>query len=288
MTREDIEKLPVKSAQVMRTIDTRARPLPSSMTLGTTPSTLPTSNSLATSTDAPHTASSNTTDSSELTFKTTQTDIEEISAQRRPRRRFYRMGRRSSGDIARDISRGTSLLTPQGLKSAVQGIFRPGRESSSSGSNITLPLARTGTVRDETGANSVGEFDIGALRRVKKQKERNDIRNGTYNGSFEQVALTATLPNLSNRREESMVITPGSEFSSYTFATEEGDEIEVNGVAFTEEAAEMHTPDLIAIHVPVTGITAQKSSSMIKTIEIDGSEERLSGGVGFQSIMAQV
>ncbi|KAK1913123.1 hypothetical protein P3342_005059 [Pyrenophora teres f. teres] len=170
MTRDDIQRLPTKSAKIMSTIGTKTYTLPSSMTLDTMPSTIPTLTSFATSADAPYPPPSTASTSSSLTFKTTQTDIEEISAQRRPRRRFYKMGRRSSADIARDLSRTTALFTPQGLKTAVQGIFRPGRESSSEGSNITLPLARTGTVREDLGDESMGEFDLGALRRVRKQR----------------------------------------------------------------------------------------------------------------------
>jgi hypothetical protein len=278
MTLGDIEELPTKSAKIMRTIGTKAQPLPSSMTLDTSPSTLPTSTSFATSTDAPHTASSNTTDSSELTFKTTQTDIEEISAQRRPRRRFYKMGRRSSVEIARDLTRGSSLLTSQGLKSAVQSIFRPGRESSSSGSNITLPLARTGTARDVGSSPPVGEFDLGALRRVRKQKERNELRNGTYTGGFEKV----TPPPERNGDGAAETNSDESEFSVYTFATDDGDAVEVDGVALTEEAAETHTPDILAINIPI----GSKNGALVTTKEVN-EEDETEADIGLQSIMTQ-
>jgi hypothetical protein len=280
MTRGDIEELPTKSAKIMRTIgQTKAQPLPSSMTLDTSPSTLLTTNSLATSTDAPHTALSNTTDSSELTFKTTQTDIDEISAQRRPRRRFYKMGRRSSGEIARVLTRGSPRLTAQGLKSAVQSIFRPGRESSSSGSNITLPLPRTGTARDVGGSASVGEFDLGALRRVRKQKERNDIRNGTYTGGYEDVT-SATAEAGDGVGENS---SEESEFSVYTFATDDGDAMEVDGVALTGEAVETHTPDIVAVNI----VPAQKNGALITTKALD-EEDETGADIRLQSIMAQV
>ncbi|KAI4665524.1 uncharacterized protein J4E78_002986 [Alternaria triticimaculans] len=281
MTREDMEELPTKSAHIMRTIGTRAQPLPSSTTLGTSPSTLPNSNSFATSAGSPLTASSNTTDSSEATFKTTQTDMDEISAQRRPRRRFYKMGRRSSVDIARSLSRGSSLLTPQGLKSAVQGIFRPNRESSSEGSNITLPLPRTGTVRDNTGSPPVGEFDLGALRRVRKQKERNEVKNGTYTGGFENVTAHATAPSDPASGNNSST---DSEFSVYSFTTEGEEEVVVEGVAITEEAAETHTPDLVALNVPAI----HKLEAVIKTAEVATTEIEEDADIGLQSIMTQV
>ena len=281
ITREDMEELPIKSAHIMRTIGTRAQPLPSSTTLGTSPSTLPNSNSFATSAGSPLTASSNTTDSSEATFKTTQTDVDEISAQRRPRRRFYKMGRRSSVDIARSLSRGSSLLTPQGLKSAVQGIFRPGRESSSEGSNITLPLPRTGTVRDNTGSPPVGEFDLGALRRVRKQKERIEVKNGTYTGGFENVTAHATAPSDVASGNNSST---DSEFSVYSFTTEEEGEVAVEGVAITEEAAETNTPDLVALNVPAI----HKLEAVIKTAEVATTEIEEDTDIGLQSIMTQV
>ena len=280
MTHEDIAELPTKSAKIMRTIGNKVQPLPSSMTLDTSPSTLPTTNSFATSTDAPHTASSNATDSSELTFKTTQTDMDEISAQRLPRRRFYKMGRRSSVEIARDLTRGSSILTPQGLKSAVQSIFRPNRESSSSGSNITLPLARTGTARSVSGSASVGEFDLGALRRVRKEKERNELRNGTYTGGFENVT-----PPPERRRTGDCVAEHSSnesEFSVYTFATEDGEAVVFDGVALTEKAVERHTPDLVAVH---SVAAPQKTGAVVVTTEVHGGDET---DIGLQGIMAQV
>ena len=275
MTEDDVEELPVKSAQIMRTIGTRVQ---SSMTLNTTPSTLPTSDSFATSTGIPHTASSNTTDSSEITFKTTQTDIDEISAQRR-RRRFYRMGRRSSIDIARSLSRAPSLLTPQGLKSAVQGIFRPGRESSSEGSNITLPLPRTGTVRDNTSSPTVGEFDLGALRRVRKEKERNELRNGTYAGGFEDVAANTTALEFLLRSFGCTRIGWDVVLGEGAFTTDENENIKIEGVAITEQAVETHTADIVALSVPAT----QKMGAMVKTAEVKEHAD-----IGLQSIMAQV
>jgi hypothetical protein len=189
------------------------------------------------------------------------------------------MGRRSSFEIARDLTRGSPRLTAQGLKSAVQSIFRPGRESSSSGSNITLPLPRTGTARDVSSAQSVGEFDIGALRRVRKQKERNEIRNGTYTGGFESVASVPE-KNGDGAAENS---SDESEFSVYTFATDDGVAMEVDGLALTEEVAETHTPDIVAVDVPVT----QKNGAIVTASELDGEDET-GADIGLQSIMAQV
>ncbi|KAI8931957.1 hypothetical protein NX059_010856 [Plenodomus lindquistii] len=273
MTRKSSEHLPTKSSSILRTIGTTVPCPPSMMTLGTIPSTLPTSSSFPYSTDGPNSTSSS---SSSVTFKTTQSDVDEISAQRRPRRRFYTKGRRSSGDIARDLSRLPSFFSTEGLKLAVQSIFRPGRESSSSGSNITLPLPRTGTVRDLTDSSMVGEFDIGALRRVRRQKERNEVKNGTYNGGFEDIDadVEAHAHRLSFREDQD----EGSDNYSVYSCVEEGSEVEVQGgLALREETVEMHTPDLHAVD-----LGPLKGGSSLCAEEVD--EEF--GDVGMQSIIA--
>ncbi|KAJ4362400.1 hypothetical protein N0V83_010493 [Neocucurbitaria cava] len=290
MTQDDVRHLPTKSSQIMRTIGNTVSSVPSSLAHATTLSTLPTSGSFATSTEAPYTASSSTTDSSELTFKTTQTDIDQIAAHRQPRRRFYRMRQRNSKDIARDLSRLPSFLTRQGLKSAVQGIFGPGRESSSSGSNVTLPLQRTGTVRDLNESQAVGEFDLGALRRVRRQKEKNEVRNGTYTGGFEGVnegasaashTVSASTHSHDGHVEEDTSCSE-SDYSIYSGASE-GSEVEVEGgVALTEEAVETQTPDILAVDVP-----AEKLEAMVQSAELNGEDET-KADIGLQSIMAQV
>ncbi|KAH9877868.1 hypothetical protein J1614_003085 [Plenodomus biglobosus] len=245
MTRASSEHLPTKPANIMRTIGASVPSLPSVMTFGTVPSTLPTSSSFPYSTEAPTSAS---TSSSGITFQTTQSDVDEISAQRRPRRRFYTMGRRTSGDIARDLSRLPSFFSSEALKVAVQSIFRSGRESSSSGSNVTLPLPRTGTARDLDEQSTVGEFDIGALRRVRRQKERNDIKNGTYIGGFEDVEEDIE----AHSRHQSFLEEHDESSEKYSVysCVEEGSEVEVEGgLALREETVEMHTPDLHAIDI---------------------------------------
>ena len=201
------------------------------------------------------------------------------------------MGHRTSREISRDLSRLPSFLTRQGLKSAVQGIFGPGRESSSSGSNVTLPLPRTGTVRDLTESQTVGEFDLGALRRVRRQKEKNEVKDGTYTGGFEGVnegasgtARHATSMSSHSRDGDCEDETSCSEsdFSVYSCASE-GSEVEVEGgVALTEEAVETHTPDILAIDVP-----GSKLEAIVQSAELNG-EDRTEADIGLQSIMAQV
>ncbi|KAF2632984.1 hypothetical protein BU25DRAFT_427760 [Macroventuria anomochaeta] len=272
ISREDVQHLPTKSARVMCSIGVSHNSSTTRIGHDEPPFTAQTTITFATSTDAPHTASTTTSESSELTFKTTQTDVDELRALRRPRRRFYNIGHRSSGEIARDLSRIPPLLSRQGLKFAIQGIFHQGRDSSSSGSMITLPVPRTGTVRDSSAARPVGDFDIGALRRVRRQKERNELRNGTYVGGFEDVGTTphtakqgtAHSPHASDGEGS---CSSESDFSVYSCISE-GSEVEVEGgVALTEEAVESHTPDILAVDVP-----ASKSEA----------------DVGLQSIMAQV
>ena len=243
----------------------------------------------ASSTGAPHTASTATSDSSELTFKTTQTDFDELRALRRPRRRFYNIGHRSSGEIARDLSRIPPLLSRQGLKTALQSIFHPGRDSSSSGSMITLPVPRTGTVRDSTATRPVGDFDMGALRRVRRQKEKNELRNGTYIGGFEDLSAVAPAVNKQNTApsphgsDGEGSCTSESDLSLYSCISE-GSEVEVEeGVALTEEAVESHTPDIL-----VVDDTTSKSTICIRARAVTCDDDDSDADVGLQSIMAQV
>lgn len=273
MTRASSEHLPTKPASIMRTIGAGVSSLPSVMTFGTAPSTLPTSSSFPYSTEAPPSAS---TSSSGITFQTTQSDVDEISAQRRPCRRFYTMGRRTSGDIARDLSRLPFFFSSEALKVAVQSIFRSGRESSSSGSNVTLPLPRTGTARDLDEQSTVGEFDIGALRRVRRQKERNDIKNGTYIGGFEDVEEDIE----AHSRHQSFLGEHDESSENYSVysCVEEGSEVEVEGgLALREETVEMHTPDLHAIN-----INQMKGGPATYAEELEDKY----GDIGMQSIIA--
>ncbi|KAF1933332.1 uncharacterized protein M421DRAFT_52334 [Didymella exigua CBS 183.55] len=290
MSRDEAQLLPTKSARVLRSIGASHQSSATRVGHDQSPFPTPTTITFANNTDAPHTASTTASDSSELTFKTTQTDVDELRALRRPRRRFYNIGHRSSGEIARDLSRIPPLLSRQGLKTAMQAIFHPGRDSSSSGSMITLPVPRTGTVRDSTARRPVGDFDIGALRRVRRQKEKNEIRNGTYVGGFEDVGnapamtkvRTAHSPHGSDREGS---CTSDSSFSVYSCISE-GSEAEVDGgVALAEQAVESHTPDIVAVNV--RDAHPSKSAICIRTKPLswteDGSED-----IGVQSIMAQV
>ncbi|KAF2851473.1 hypothetical protein T440DRAFT_528740 [Plenodomus tracheiphilus IPT5] len=271
MTRASSERLPTKSSGIMRTIGNTVPSLPSVMTLGTIPSTLPTSSSFPYSTEVPNSAS---TSCSDITFKTTQSDVDEISAQRRPRRRFYSMGRRTSGDIARDLSRLPSFFSSEGLKTAVQSIFRPSRDSSSSGSNVTLPLPRTGTARDLNELETVGEFDIGVLRRVRRQKERNQLKNGTYTGGFEDVDENIGAHSYYPKGEHD----GSSENYSVYSCVEEGSEVEVEGgLALREETVVMHTPDLHAVDMD-----QMKAGSASCAEEVEDE----CGDIGMQSIIA--
>lgn len=221
-------------------------PSPHPSITDTTPSTLLTSLYL----NSDIAAASST--SSVVTFKTTQTDMDELDQTRRHRRRFYKIGQRSSGDIARDLSR-LPLFCRQGLKTAIQGIFRSSRDSSSDGSNITLPMPCTGRVRDANLSDGMGEFDMGALRRVRRQKERNDLRHGTCDGGFEGVTAPAGLKRTYSVHvggDEEDDSSSSSDFTVYSCASE-GSEVEVSGgVALTEEAVETHTPDILTAPVP--------------------------------------
>ncbi|KAJ4331035.1 hypothetical protein N0V87_009493 [Didymella glomerata] len=290
VSKVEAQNLPTKSAQVMRSIGASQQSSATHVAHDEAPFPTQTTITFAGSTNAPHTASTAASDSSEITFKTTQTDVDELRALRRPRRRFYNIGHRSSGEIARDLSRIPSFLSRQGLKTAVQAIFHPGRDSSSSGSMITLPVPRTGTVRDSSATRPVGDFDIGALRRVRRQKERNEIRNGTYTGGYEDIgSASATIkPNTAHSSHGSDgegSCTSDSDFSVYSCISE-GSEVEVDGgVALTEEVIESETPDILA--VDVHNELPSKSAICIRTKPLSWTEEG-SEDSGVQGIIAQV
>lgn len=194
------------------------------------------------------------------TYKTTQSEIDTLNTTRRHRRRFYKMGYRSSGELSRDLSRQLPLFSRQGLKEAFKGVFRTGaRDSSSSGSNITLPMPHTAAARDSGDVSAVGEFDMGALRRVKRQKDRFDLRQELRNWDRRCVrddshcAMRRRTPSSGDGESDSS----SSLISVYSFASE-GGELEVDGgVALTEEAVETHTPDIVSEPVALESIMTQ-------------------------------
>ncbi|KAF1960979.1 hypothetical protein CC80DRAFT_404224 [Byssothecium circinans] len=258
----EISTLTIKSAEVARTIGLR-KPVPPPTPLELSPL----------STDMIYSTNPPSSECSVVTFRTTQSDIDNLASKSRHRRRFYKLGYQSSGELARDLSR-LRMFSRDGLKTAFQGIFRQSRESSSEGSNITLPLSRTGMARDVNGGSSMGEFDIGALRRVRRQKERNDLRNG-ISGGFEDVSLP---PSAHQQRqghvaesEEGSTSTRDSDFTVYSCISE-GSEVEVDGgVALTEEAVETHTPDILSL---------SQTPAQVIGVEMDE--------MGLASIMTQV
>lgn len=153
---------------------------------------------------------------------------------------------------------------------------------------ITLPVPRTGKVRNATAARPAGEFDIGALRRVRRQKEKSEIRKGMYVGGFEDIGShratakpATTLSRHSSRRGGSQ--SSDSDFSVYSCISDSG-ELEVDGgVALTEEAIELHIPDMIAVDLP-----ASKSNIRIHTREVNYKHDGAKGDIGLQSVMTQV
>jgi hypothetical protein len=114
------------------------------------------------------------------------------------------------------------------------------------------------------------------LRRVRKEKERNELRNGTYAGGFEDVAANTTAIDDGSAGNSNGT---DSDFSASSFTTDENENIKIEGVAITEQAVETHTADIVALSVPAT----QKMGAMVKTAEVKEHAD-----IGLQSIMAQV
>lgn len=236
--------LPVKSAHIIRNISCCPTPAPLRITNEqNTPSTI------LMSSGPSHETPSTPSQSSMYTYKTTRSEIDTLSATRHHRRRFYKMGHRSSGELGRDLSRQMPLFFRQGLKEAFKGIFRAtARDSSSSGSNITLPMPHTAAARDAGDVAAIREFDMDALRRVKRQKDRFDLRQDHKNDARasehdnSDLVLRRRISSCGDGESDSS----GSTISVYSCLSE-GSEVEVEGgVALTEEAVETHTPDIIS------------------------------------------
>jgi hypothetical protein len=116
------------------------------------------------------------------------------------------------------------------------------------------------------------------LRRVRRQKERNDLRNGTYVGGFEGMgsALRPRTPQETAEVDGEPVDDEDdeesdSDFTVYSCASE-GSEVEVEGgVALTEEAVETHIPDIL------TADLVEMFDAKVLDVEVE-----------VESIMAQV
>jgi hypothetical protein len=171
-------------------------------------------------------------------------------------------------------------------------MFGSNRDSSSEGSNITLPVARTGTVRNSSEAQDVGGFDLPALRKVRKHKERLGVKNGAHKEGYGNV-LSKGEADVSNPQVMNKIVTARGRGDSGTGETNssylstmysclsEGSEVEVEGgLALTEEAVETHTPDILAVD-------RMKNPVFVREVEMDDSDND-EGDIGLQSIMTQV
>ncbi|KAF2838071.1 hypothetical protein M501DRAFT_992948 [Patellaria atrata CBS 101060] len=154
------------------------------------------------------------------------------------------------------IGEGASGLRTR-LKKAFQNAIRPTRESSSDGSSITLPLPGTSKMRDMS--EGTDEFDLGSIRRrlrgekSKKTKYNSANRSGPVEARSSTTwdGLNGTMIEGPYKGEIAVSLTENGtmlpmEHSEPDAVSEAGSEIEVQGgLALTEEAVEMHTPDII-------------------------------------------
>ena len=182
---------------------------------------------------------------SQFTIQTTQSERNDLSRIRQSARNFYKFGSRSFTELRNEFQM-TGLR--KSLKNAFHNVFRTGRESSSESSNITLPLPGTGKHRKLD--QHVGEFDLGLLKRVRSVRRTLEVaRNNSMpvvevveGNEQDYVAET----NVAETNGDSLDSSEdSSDYSAYS-GLSEGSEVEVDGgVALTEEAVEMHTPDII-------------------------------------------
>ena len=178
---------------------------------------------------------------SQFTIQTTQSERDDLSRIRQSVRNFYKLGSRSLTELLNEFQ---MAGLRKSLKNAFHKLFRTGRESSSEGSNITLPLPGTGKHRKID--QNVGEFDLGLLKRIRSVRRRTleVARNDSMpivevvEGNEEDYVAETNGDSLDSSEDS-------SDCSAYS-GLSEGSEVEVDGgVALTEEAVEMHTPDII-------------------------------------------
>ncbi|KAF2199220.1 hypothetical protein GQ43DRAFT_450428 [Delitschia confertaspora ATCC 74209] len=239
------------------------------------------------------------------TLQSTQSSTDTVTHRRLGRRRFYRLGARSSCSIRRSFDREIGQGWRRNLKNAFKEIFRPkasakagvgygghergriGGDESSEGSNITLPLPRTGTVRDL--GDKPSDFDLGSLKRVSSTRRKiileeneEDGRERRLGKGTDRVDGVVPIQDSGDRNVNGLGITTAnassgtvahtlqahiprvgessssnsSVYSFYSNVSEAGSEIEVDGgVALTEEAVETHTPDILTTLNPDTSET---------------------------------
>ncbi|OCL15403.1 hypothetical protein AOQ84DRAFT_435023 [Glonium stellatum] len=178
---------------------------------------------------------------SQCTIQTTQSERDDLSRIRQSARYFYnKLGSRSLTELRKEFQ---VAGFRNSLKNAFHNLFRMGRESSSEGSNITLPLPGTGKHRNLD--QNVGEFDLSLLKRIRSVGRR--TLEAAQNDSMPIVeAIEGKEDGIAETNGDSLDSSEdSSDYSAYS-GLSDGSEVEVDGgVALTEEAVEMHTPDII-------------------------------------------
>jgi hypothetical protein len=127
----------------------------------------------------------------------------------------------------------------------------------------------------------VDEFDMGALRRVRRQKERNQVRTGTYVGGFEDVD---TQPEAGSdaRTCGSSVRTASSCYSCVSESSASENEYRRSTVR-TGAVVETPTPNVLTVAM------SEKQETVVQTREVESdSDDGPDGDADLQSIMAQV
>lgn len=269
----EASRLPVKDPRLLRTIGLRPNPEPSFCDAllssdENSPLTDDTSVDFSFSSTTPSVPGDSR--ASTATFKTTQTDPAVVDCRRDPRRRFYALTNRSSSSIARKLA----SRRLQGMRATLKAIFKPkdrehkmvwsdfptppSSSSSAPSSSITLPLPRSGTARNVSEGlvegEEVKEMDLGPLRRVRRQKERDEFEKGVIRGGFEigpRLRAHVPVPEKQKSTEEDI----GAALRMVESLLGDGEEEERSevgvpgGVALTEEAVETRTPDVLDVEM---------------------------------------
>ncbi|KAF2653835.1 hypothetical protein K491DRAFT_602045, partial [Lophiostoma macrostomum CBS 122681] len=293
LTPEDASVLPTKNSRILRKIGLLPNPVPAAHPPDNeplSPSTLPTSTD-GTGTGTGDTGNITPSRASILTFRTTQTDLSTVQRLSNPRKRFYSLGSKSSRSMPGSLSGAPSVTRK--LKFAIRGFFNTRADSpsiQSESTNNTVLLPGPGTTRDHTAGkpgDKTGNLEIGSSRRIRRQKDSADLRNGVYAGGHQGIRVSDR--KTSRKIGDDTSSDSDSEYSVYSCSSQ-GEEVEVSGgVALTEEAVETHTPDILDTGRGAAVVSADANANEevcgAGAHDVGGDE---TGDVGLQSIMAQV
>ncbi|USP81806.1 hypothetical protein yc1106_09080 [Curvularia clavata] len=267
MTQADIAKLPVKSAAIMRNMNTKGRRLSTKKVLNSSTATLTS-------------ASPKKTDPLERTFKITPSDIQQSILQRRPQKT-------PRHPTSQDPYRQTSLLRTQGFKTAVQGIFRYHRDTSPS------PLTTAEILKPN---KPTPQLDMTAIRLARREKMRKQLlKHETSLHGFTKPVKANTVSTFNVVHTETSIKTP-SRLQIYSLDTdtdtdedkEKDIDMDLSEARYAARVARMQSPNVVSIKRNEVGERVRKGDAGAPRVDAGrvGTKEGYGGGMA--GIMTQV